>query len=610
MRLLNRVILYGAATLVVSGCGDLAGKPGRVPSKIEVTPADTLITEGDKIRLSVMVYDAAGEQMPGPPSWAPPEWLTHHPEAIDISQHGDVVGTKGVAATISARTAGLEGSTRLRVNPKSVLIDVPAFYFNQVNQNTEGTVPVLANRQALLRVFVTGDQASFYEPSVRADFHFDGDVTYTALMEPAVDMLPRNVDEGDLANSYNAVIPGHVLRPGVELVIDVDPDGKVPMSSGSKSRIPATGTMPLDIIALKPHLQVLVPTILNDYPNNTGALAWTRGLTPESPHMIPLRTWMPIADIEVEAHETLYSDANLFEFSGWEQWRREVWALWQSEGTRGNYYGVVQLPYSGGILGLASNIGYPPVSVGQNDVSTFAHEVGHTLNLRHAPCPPDNPPGGPDPNYPYAGGGIGMWGYDFALARLVDPDEYVDLMGYCFWSPDWISDYHFNRAMRYRLRREGGAEPPPPAEQTLLLWGHASSEGVQLDPAFVIESVPTSPATGGPYRLEGFGPAGEVRFSFDFTPIPLEHGGADFLFTLPYDPGRDGTLERIVLSGPDGEDTLSPGSTPPMAIVRDGATGTIRAFLRDWDGTVPAGAGGGPVPVRVLLSDGIPGGVR
>ena len=122
---------------------------------------------------------------------------------------------------------------------------------------------------------------------------------------------------------------------------------------------------------------------------------------------------------------------------------------------------------------------------------------------------------------------------------------------------------------------------------------------------------PTEPSTGGPYRLEGFGPDGEVRFAFGFTPVPLVHGGAHFLFALPYDPDRDGVLERIVLSGPDGEDVLAPGSTPPMAIFRDGPAGPIRAFLHDWDGAVPEGlAGHDPEAFEVLLSDGIPGGVR
>jgi len=134
--------------------------------------------------------------------------------------------------------------------------------------------------------------------------------------------------------------------------------------------------------------------------------------------------------------------------------------------------------------------------------------------------------------------------------------------------------------------------------------------GLKLEPAFLIESPPTVPGTEGPYRLEGLGPAGEVRFGFDFAPVPLGEGGAHFLFALPYDPDRDGTLERIVLSGPEGEDTLSPGSTPPMAIMRDGETGRIRAFLRDWDGRMPPDVRDRGLQVKVLLSDGIPGGVR
>jgi hypothetical protein len=362
----------------------------------------------------------------------------------------------------------------------------------------------------------------------------------------------------------------------------------------------------MDIIALKNHHQVIVPTIFNKHPTD-GALEWARDLTPESPHILPLRNLMPIADITVEAHETLYSDVDLQPFSGWLAWLQEIWAMWQAEGRNGNYYGANQLWYAGqgGIYGRASAIGWPPVSVGHIDAEgTFVHEVGHTQSLYHPGCRVNKD----DPNYPHADGRIGTWGYNFARDELVNP-TLPDVMSYC-GPAVWISDYHFGRAMKYRLRREGAAKPPPPPEQTLLLWGTMGQEGVRLEPAFLIESPPTEPATEGPYRLEGFGPSGELRFSFNFTPIPLEPSGAHFLFTLPYDPGRDGTLERIVLSGPDGEDTLTPGSVRPMAIIRDGPTGPIRAFLRDWDGTVPPGVQGGGLQAQVLLSDGIPGGVR
>lgn len=605
MTLSSRGILCGAVAFLASGCADLAGSPDIVPSRIEVTPGDTMIDEGDVVRFSVAVFDQNDQPMPDPPSWAPPQWENPDPVSIEISEEGDVRGLKGAEETIVARLAGLEAGMRLRVNPSSVRIDVPSFYFNQINQDSVGGVPVIAKRQALLRVFVTGDQPSFYEPTVRAEFHLNGEVTHTVTIEPPVEKVPRRMNEGDITNSYNAVIPGHVFQPGVEVVIEVDPEGKVPMSEGSRARIPAEGALRLNVVDLPVHHQVIVPTIFNKYPANTGGLAWTRGLTIESPHILPLRERMPIADITVEAHETLYTDADPQPGTtdgGWVRWRSEVQVLWRDKGEVGNYYGAGQLNHRGGIRGLASAFGSPHVSVGHPNASTFVHEVGHTLSLRHAPgCGAQ----GTDPSFPTNDGRIGTWGYSFVREALMDPSTFYDLMSYC--DPEWISAYHFARAIRYRRTRR--VEPPPP-EQTLLLWGSASEEEVVLYPAFLIETPPTRPAAGGPYRLEGLGPAGEVRFSFGFTPTPLDHGGAMFLFALPYDPDRDGHLERIVLSGPDGEDTLSPGSTPPMAILRDGATGTIRAFLQDWDGTVPSGVQGGAVPVRVLLSDGIPGGVR
>ena len=66
-----------------------------------------------------------------------------------------------------------------------------------------------------------------------------------------------------------------------------------------------------------------------------------------------------------------------------------------------------------------------------------AHELGHNFGRSHAPC------GGvasPDPNYPYAGGVTGQWGYDLVAGTLKPPTN-TDLMGYC--GNTWISDYTY-----------------------------------------------------------------------------------------------------------------------------------------------------------------------
>jgi hypothetical protein len=112
------------------------------------------------------------------------------------------------------------------------------------------------------------------------------------------------------------------------------------------------------------------------------------------------------------------------------------------------------------------------------------------------------------------------------------------------------------------------------------------------------------PTGGGAWRLTGFGPGGERRFDFGFTPSETDHGGADFMFNIPYDPERDGALESVVLSGPDGEVTLGRSGAPPMAIIRNRATGQVRAILRNWAGGFARVAG----DVEIMVSEGLPGG--
>ena len=116
------------------------------------------------------------------------------------------------------------------------------------------------------------------------------------------------------------------------------------------------------------------------------------------------------------------------------------------DGKRAYYYGAV-IPPAGSPYGGVGYVGYP-ASVGA--LWAITHEIGHNMNLLHAPC------GGPrnvDPDYPYEDGHIGQGGFDFVLEQtLKDPAVQYDVMSYCH--PRWISDYHFNKALTYRLEQE------------------------------------------------------------------------------------------------------------------------------------------------------------
>ena len=130
---------------------------------------------------------------------------------------------------------------------------------------------------------------------------------------------------------------------------------------------------------------------------------------------------------------------------------------------------------------------------------------------------------------------------------------------------------------------------------------------LMLEPAFVLDGPVLLPEAHGPYRVEGLGAEGETRLSLSFSPTPLEHGGGSFVFFVPYEPEWADNLDRMVLTGPEGEYTVTRDGEPEMAVVTDRSTGRIQAIIRNWDG--------GPLPgeetADVTITRGIPaGGLR
>lgn len=589
-------ILWAAAVVSAGGCGDLALKADPEPAYLELTPEDTLVTPGDMAQLELRVFDREGNLLSGPPAWAPVTWEWTDTSAVEVAPDGRLRTHKGGDVWVTAHLAGLRDRTRLKINPSSIALTAPSIYLNQVIQDREGTVPLIAGRPALLRIFTTGDEVSFYRPTVRAEFYRDGEVVHTAVMSLESEVLPDEPDESRLDRSFNVEIPGELIQPLLELVVELDTENTVPKAPGSVTRYPARGAKRLNIVEMPVLRQTFVPTT-DEFPRDTRVFEWLKGIGPDSHHVQVARTLLPIGKMEVFVHDTLYIDLDLTTKEGWSAYLRTVEAIWKMEGEMGYYYGVVVPP-----RGTAwSGLGYydRPVSVGSTSPRIYAHEVGHNMSLRHAPC---GDAGSPDPAFPFPDGSIGRWGYDFQHGLVRSPEFRKDVMGYCI--PAWISDYHFTKAMYHRLATEKTPAERAAPEQTLMLWGSASHEEVLLEPAFLVEAVPDMPTGAGVWRLTGYGPGGERRFDFGFSPSETDHGGANFRFNIPYDPERDGAIESVVLSGPGGEVTLGRSGTPPMAIMRDRVTGQVRAILSDWAGDATMVGG----DVEIMVSEGLPGG--
>ena len=128
-----------------------------------------------------------------------------------------------------------------------------------------------------------------------------------------------------------------------------------------------------------------------------------------------------------------------------------------------------------------------------------------------------------------------------------------------------------------------------------------------IEPAFLVEARSSVPTAGGPYRLEGYGPGGELRFGFDFTPQPVEFGGAALPLQRPVRPGPGRTAGAGWSCR--GRRASSCWARRVRARWRSSSTGTsgqVRAILRDWDSAMALSSG----DTEIMVSDGLPWGAR
>ena len=446
-------------------------------------------------------------------------------------------------------------------------------YLTQAVQtrNQYGTVPLVAGEEALLRVFlVAAKKTDVHIPDVTARFYLDGSEVEIIDIPGKASAIPAKIDEGDLWKSVNAKVPARTVKPGLEVVVEID---SVDVSLGVPRRIPVEGRLEIPVYAMPSLNLTLVPFLYSEDPDSSIILRIDNMADDPEAHelLADTRTLLPVGGLDVTAHEPVTIDSR----SG-RQVLYATTAIRVAEGGRGHYMGM--MTEFTDVRGVAYWPGRTSASVPNSYV--MAHELGHNMNLGHAPCDLPLKPGYWPDSFPNLDGHIGSYGYDFDRRRAVPPDT-PDLMGYC--SPRWVSGYHFEKALRHRLateRRE--SSPSAPSVQSLLLWGGTDSIGQPfLEPSFVVQAPPALPTDGGDHVLRGLDAAGGELFSLPFHMPELADadGHSSFAFVLPADSEWADALASITLSGPGGTATLDSRTHRPSAFVRDPVSGQVRAIL-------------------------------
>ena len=542
-----------------------------------------------------------GNQLTGP---IPPELGgMEHLRTLSLSRNAEMSGALPARLTDLLRLeALLAGDTRLcvpsdarfqnwleRVWKRRIApcfrAGLPKAYLTQAVQSREFPVPLVAGEDALLRMFVTATRASGHKmPPVRARFYVDGRETHVLDIPGKSTPVPTGVDEGSLSASANAEVPGEIVQPGLEMVIEVDPEGTLDEALGVAKRIPETGRLAVEVRAMPLFELTLVPFIWSETHDSSivdmiGAMA----ADPEGHELLRnVLTLLPVGDLVVKAHEPVLSTTN-----NAYALLSQTAAIRAMEGGGGHYLGMMSRPTTGA-HGLANRAARSTFSLPHAFV--IGHELGHTFDLDHAEC--GTSIRGLDPSFPYPGGSIGAWGYDFRDGGRLVPPDYTDLMGYCN-QRYWISDYHFTNALRYHVHTAGSgglSSQVAVVAKSLLLWGGVDAGGTPfLEPTFLVDAPPAMPRSTGEYGLSGRTAGGDELFSlsFDMPEVADGDGRSSFAFTLPMQPEWAGQLARINLSGPGGSVTLGQDSSRPVTILRNPRTGQIRGILRGSAATPP-----------------------
>lgn len=644
------------------------GKTGTTSVSVTGNPAAVVTIQPDSISvalgssqvLAVTAKDASGNVLTG----RTVIWTTSDPAIVSVSQTGQVTVRGLGRAVISATVDGKVGSAVVRGEVASGDFSITA-QWTQATQSVDGSIPmILGGNGAAVNVLVGSGAAT--SPMTQILLR----ITNPAGAVIRAETLAVNVAATPNLTFANPTVQFRLLPseliPGMRWQVVRDPKGLVPDADATNDAFPRGSPQTLAMVSV-PLLKVrFVPILLTAHSNTTGNVnagnlsEYTRTL--ESAHPIGVLQASVGPNFSTSQSFGTPPDQGGFATAFWQPVLIQLDLARVADPDPTAYWVGVVLPPNGFTKTNNGGIGFVPGNgnasgpgTRTNMVTSFgwasdpaftrvtvAHELGHNFGRPHAPCgPADNT----DPQFPYAGGLIGVPGHDVrgwmagrAPTAVTVPPTSFDLMGYCTpASQNWISDYNYQRVLSFRTTTTAAGNGASlarlePSTRVILVSGSIEgANGITLNPTFSVDAHPARPEKSGPYHIEGRAASGDVLFAYDFAPSVIDHvpDAGYFAFAIPMSAENEATLSTIEVRGPAGTARLArpiaapalraPGSIAPQrvngvvsvacgdanargVIVRDATTGVMLGIAMGSTARVAANPG---TRLAVVCSDGV-----
>ena len=306
---------------------------------------------------------------------------------------------------------------------------------------------VIEGRDTMFRVFVTlGSGWTARELSARLTLTPSGG---QATQYYAKQTLTASSTDAALTSTFQVLVPASAMTASLSYSVEIVECGTQPATGGT-ARFPATGDADLGVKTTGGLKITIIPLQVGTLLPDTSAAA----LAGYSSQMTAM---YPIDAISFTVGDTLTVTSPV----DWNTMLNQVQAKRAKDAPSADvyYFGLVtpassmrtycQSVCTAGISYVVTRANQASmragVGVGYADSEsalTMAHEVGHSHGRQHAPCALSGETiTGIDPNYPYAKGVLGSWGWDSRTQKLFDPTKATDIMGYC--NTQWMSDYTY-----------------------------------------------------------------------------------------------------------------------------------------------------------------------